>query len=442
MRLLGGVLVLLSLLASLACNPFANQASSPDLVVVAPYFGQDADHFDTVLKGFERQTGLHVDLIGAASLGVVLDRALSDGVSIDVALLAQPGLIRELARTDAIEPLPDSVVNTVHANYEDRAAAIGQVDGTPYGVWFRADIKSLIWYSPAVFQSNGWQMPQSLDELDELVSQIKATGLAPWCMTLGAFGASGWPATDWVEDLVLRLAGPQQYDEWVNGDLAFSSEPVRTAFQRFQTLLAPQNVYGGKTRALGASFEQAPLDLTSGKCAMLHFGTSVLNLLPSGVSVGPNGAIDAFPLPGAEGQTPPLLVSGEIAVGFNQRAETAALLNYLASPESAVSWAKAGGYLPPYSTFPADTITSEAAKNLSALVARAETIRFDGSDLMPQQIGTRKFWTAMLDVVGGQNLDSVLCSLDAAWADYRTQLGLPLVSATGASSTCPSGSSP
>jgi alpha-glucoside transport system substrate-binding protein len=212
-------MALAALLCCLATGCGAAQTTgSPERVVevFGPYIGAEADRFAETLRPFERSSGITVRYVGSADfVDDLLRRVGEDNDPPDLAVVPQPGLIRQLASEGRIVTLGERVSAAIAANYSPAAGRFGQIDGRLYAVPFRLTVKSLVWYRPDVFAEHGWQPPKTLQELDRLVRRIQSeSDLAPWCFTIGARSATGWAATDWVEDLVLRTAGPAVYQRW------------------------------------------------------------------------------------------------------------------------------------------------------------------------------------------------------------------------------------
>jgi len=110
----------------------------------------------------------------------------------------------------------------------------------------RLSLKSLVWYRPEEFDRLSLEVPATLSELEEMVVEMREQGATPWCFGLAAQGAAGWAATDWIEDMVLRMSGPDIYERWMAGDVAFSDPAIREPFEAFRSLvLVPGSVAGG-----------------------------------------------------------------------------------------------------------------------------------------------------------------------------------------------------
>ena len=394
------------------------------ITVFGPYRGAEADRFADSVEEFTERTGVKIRYTGSADF--VTDLGLRTGElndPPDVAMVPQPGLVRDLADTGRILELSDEARAALAANYSSEAMALGDIDGTQFGVPFRANVKSLVWYRPSVFAARGWALPRSLDELEDLSARIQMGGeMAPWCLAIAAGTATGWPATDWTEDLVLRLDGADVYNGWANGDLPFSSPEVSEAFDRFRSLvLAPGRLDGGTTTAVETGIRRVfdPLFGDEPGCAMAKQADFALAWMPADTTVGPDGDVDFFVLPdvNASDGVPPLVVGGDVAVQFRRDPDVDAFVAFLAGEQAGEPWARQGGFLSPKSSFDPDVYPTSAQRRIAALLTTASTLAFDASDQMPASIGSALLWQDItLWVAGVADYEAMALDLDDAFA--------------------------
>lgn len=398
------------------------------VTVFGPYRETEADRFGEVLRAFTEETGIEVRYTGTSNFVADLDFRLQDGNRPpDIALVPQPGLIRRLAADGEIQELPQQVQDAMAANYPDRTRALGAVDGRAYGVPIRVDVKSLVWYRPDVFAERGWTAPRSLDELEALVDAIVAErDLAPWCLALRAGVATGWPATDWVEDLVLRRSGPDVYRAWVAGEQRFDSPEIASAFDEFADLvLRARHVDGGPTTAIETTTDDVfgGLLAPEPRCAMVKQADFAAAWLPEGTEIGPDGDVSVFVLPDVSdfGFTPPLVVGADSAVAFDTDADTVALLTYLAGPTAGETWVADGAYISPKSSIGLEAYTSEFSRDVAAAALSSNTLVLDASDAMPASVGTTLYWSAITTWVKDQSTYPALATtLDEAFDAFLT----------------------
>jgi DNA-binding SARP family transcriptional activator/ABC-type glycerol-3-phosphate transport system substrate-binding protein len=348
----------------------------------------------------------------------------------DIIMVPQPGWVPIEATAGRLVDLgiylPRARIVEDYGAHLTSLATVGDDGGWPassgrlLAVPVAVSVKSLIWYVPERFEEAGYAVPTTWEELLALSDRIVATGSAPWCLALDSGGATGWPATDLVEDLLLHEAGPETYDAWVAGELPFAHPAVRRAFERFGDLTFTDGyVHGGTLTALSTPFwgGHVPLLEDPPGCWLYHWSSFNLGNLPPGVEFLRDVA--AFPTPSlSEEHRDVTLMAGDLALVFTDRPEVRAVVEYLASP--AFGEVAAGGYwfLASNRRFDPDNYPDAWRRDLAADLARAQddgAARFDGSDLMLPWLGTRPFWEAMVDYLHGgpESLDAVLAGLDA-----------------------------
>ena len=127
---------------------------------------------------------------------------------------------------------------SVSANWAPTWMSFGNVDGTQFGIPVKSDLKSLVWYIPSTFAEYGYTVPTTLDEFYALTDQMIADGHTPLCVGIESGPATGWPFTDWVEELVLRNQGIDYYNQWVTHAVPFNDPPIVEAMQTVADLWA------------------------------------------------------------------------------------------------------------------------------------------------------------------------------------------------------------
>lgn len=397
-----------ALLAS-GCSSSANDQDQV-LTVFGNQRGAEAEAFRSVLAIFEEDTGIEVRFTGSASFPKAIRERVEEGNAPDIALFPQPGLLDDLADEGLVLPLRSDVADAAGRSLlPSLAGAFGAQDSSN-GILYQLHVKSLVWYSPAVFAANGYELPTTWSGMKDLTSRITADGFTPWCLGVSAFDATGWPATDWVEDIVLREDGTEVYDVWVAGGLSFTSEPIRSALDDFGTLVLKSQNSQGRRGILNTSpaAAQGPMFTSPPGCLMYKMASFQLPNLPSGTTVGPNGDLDVFVLPGPTEGAAPILIGGSVAAAFTDSDATWELMRFLASPEAGVPWAERGGYISPHADFDPDAYTDDFYRRMASIVADADSVRFDGSDLMYSPVGTRSFFDAMVQYIGTDRLDPSL----------------------------------
>jgi len=385
--------------------------------VLGVWGGDEARSFDAAVAPFTQETGTQVAFEGTRDLPVVLPIRVAAGNPPDLAILPNPGQMVEFAKTGdlvAIDAFMD--MEQLGSDYAQSWLDLGSYGGTLYGVFYKAAIKSLVWYSPAAFEAKGYTVPTTWDELTALSDQIVADGSVPWCLGIESGAASGWPATDWVEDIMLRTAGPDVYDQWVDHTIPWTDAAVKTAWEYFGQIARNEGyVYGGTTGVLTINFGDSPAPLFDDPpgCYM-HRQASFITGFPA--FEGQDYAF--FPFPSIDATYGvPALGGADLIVMFNDTPQARALMEYLASPEPQEIWAARGGFLSPNKRVSLDVYPTATDRAMAEALTGAEVFRFDGSDLMPAAVGSGSFWTGTLDYVGGVDLDSVLATIEATAVD-------------------------
>ena len=337
----------------------------------------------------------------------------------DIAIVPQPGLVREFAANEALVPFSQDVTAAISQHYDEDVLDLGTVDGRLVAFPYRSNVKSLVWYRPDIMSDLGLTPPTTMTELDALVERIVEQGLTPWCMGIESQSATGWPATDWVEDLIVRQQGSEVYRDWVAGTVPFDDERIAAAFATLRELvLQPERVAGGVGAVVRTSTQASddPLFANPPGCVLFKQASFAFGWMPDGLELGPDGDIAFFVLPGVEAGAPPPIVAGvDLAISFTNRPEVDAVLARLATPEAALPWAQGGSYLSLRNDVDPSTYYRGADRAVAELLADGDTVVFDGSDDMPPQVGTTLFWSEITAwIAGSRSYDALATTLDAA----------------------------
>jgi DNA-binding SARP family transcriptional activator/ABC-type glycerol-3-phosphate transport system substrate-binding protein len=390
------------------------------------------------LRTLKERTGVTVtfDREGIGGEGQ-LD-ALIEAGEVDIALIPQPSHVANLARSGKLMDLSAYLdVDDLKRDFSRHLIALGSVaddgtwpsgDGTVYAIPHLFSLKSMVWYPRQAFETAGYAAPTTWPELEALVDQMVADGRTPWCHGEGSRGpASGWPGTDWIEDLVLHEAGPDVFDAWVAHDIPFTDPHIRQAFERFEQLvLAPEHVFGGRKAAAATLFEFAQLPMFSEPpgCWLAHTASFSNQFFPLDAEAGVD--IGAFPFPAvAAGGAGTVLGAGDMLVVLSDRPEVREVVRHLRSPEWAGSLISDGEWFFSMNRdFPLDTYPTQTARDIARSLLdslESDNFRFDGSDLMPPEV-YGAFWAAMVQFVGDDStdLDALLAGLDEEWDQTET----------------------
>lgn len=384
--------VLLGLAAVAGCTGRSGGSRSLDLQgrhleVLATWTDVEQERFLRVMAQFERRTGAVVTYTAApTSLPDVLARRIAAGNPPDVAFLPQPGLLREDAAAGRLVPLDGATRDLVEAHFSPAFRDLASYGGRLYGVWFKAANKSLVWYDVATFERLGVVPPRTLDGLLSLDRRLAAAGIAPFAVG----GGEPWTLTDWFENLYLRLSGPKLYDELAAHRIPWTHPSVASALRELSLLLPARALPGGVARVLRTSFEASVQQVFTRprRAAMVMEGDFVAGVVTGTTRARLGVDADAFPFPAGPSGAPAVVGGGDVAVLLRASRAGAALLRYLATPEAAVPWAAAGGFVSPNLDLDLSVYPDEISRAIARrLLEAGDEFRFDLSDLQPAAFG-------------------------------------------------------
>ena len=396
------------------------------LTVFGPWRGDDETHVQVVLEYFREATGADVKYSSSENYEqqVVIDTQA--GSPANISILPQPGLIADLASKGLLSPLTDADKAWMVENYGAGQSWVDigtakDKDGKPQflGFSYKTDVKSLVWYSPENFADAGYEVPKTMEELIALSDKIVADGGKPWCIGLGSGGATGWPATDWIEDIMLRTQPPEVYDKWVTNEVKFTDPAVTGALDIFGTF-AKNDAYvdGGAAGVASTDFRDSPKGLftTPPKCYMHHQASFIPSFFPEGTKMGEDADFFYFPTYASKPELgKPVLGAGTLITITKDSKAARAFIEFLKLPLAHELWMADGGFLTPLKSVNPAAYANDAARKQGEIMATASTFRFDGSDLMPGKIGAGAFWTGMVDFVGGKSSADTGAEIQKAW---------------------------
>jgi alpha-glucoside transport system substrate-binding protein len=420
-RRLAAAIAVLCGLGPVASSDSSASTDRPVVTVFGSLTGADADAFVASLRPFEAREGIDVRYVGSSNFEADLVERVRRGDPPDLALLPQPGLLMSLAADGFALPYDGDLAEAAVHDVDPWLVGLVALDGRSYGSWYSVDPKSLVWYSPRQFRVRGLQVPTTWDDLIALTDDIAASGTAPWCLGVRDGGATGWVATDWVEDLVLRTAGADIYDAWVTHDIEFTDRRIATAVDRFGSIaLDARRVSGGNRAAVELTVTDAARGLLGKQpSCLMHrqavFLPDLLGAAGANLDISPDGDLWVFPFPGDADSPSTMLVGGTVVGRVSDRPEVRSLAAYLTTLEAAAARAKGGGFVSALDSFDPANYPSELNHTVAEWTRDAEVLRFDASDLMPPEVGVRAFWAGMTAWLGGARLATTLAEIDAAW---------------------------
>ena len=403
----------------------AHDLDGQTVSIFGPWRGEDEALFRSVIAYFEAATGATVNYSSSENYEQQIVIDTQAGSPPNIAILPQPGLIQDLASKGLLTPLGDEAAAFVSENYGagDSWVALGTYDdqnGEPqfFGFPFKADLKSLVWYVPENFEEAGYEIPETWEELTALADQIVEDGGVPWCIGLGSGGATGWPATDWVEDIMLRTQPPETYDAWTTNEIPFNDPAVVNALQIFADIATNADlVDGGPASVSATDFRDSPAGLFSipPKCYLHRQASFISSFFPEGTELGTDA--DFFYLPPSSEQDlgNPVLGGGTLFNITQDSPAAQAFIAFLQTPIAHEVWMAQSGFLTPLETANVEAYGNEALRKQGEILVNASTFRFDGSDLMPGRIGAGSFWTGIIDLVCGKPAEQVATEIQSSW---------------------------
>lgn len=396
------------------------------LTIFGPWRGEDEALVRNMLEYFIQATGAEVKYSSSENYEQQIVIDTQAGSPPNIAILPQPGLIQDLASKGLLVPLGDDTANWVKENYGAGQSWVDlgtykDKDGKPgyFAFPYKADVKSLVWYSPDNFEEAGYEVPKTQEELAELEKKIIADGGKPWCIGLGSGGATGWPATDWVEDILLRTQPPEVYDKWTKNEIPFNDPAIVDAITKFADIATKDEMVDGGVQAVAATdFRDSPKGLFAvpPKCYMHHQASFIPSFFPEGTKLGEDADFFYFPPYASKPELGnPVLGAGTLVMITKDSKAARAFIDWLKMPLAHEVYMAQKSFVTPYKAVHTEAYSSDALKKQGEILANATTFRFDGSDLMPGKVGAGSFWTGMVDLVGGKSPADVAADIQKSW---------------------------
>jgi alpha-glucoside transport system substrate-binding protein len=399
--------------------------SGQELRVTGPWIGPDEDLVQNMLNYFRASTGVDVKYTGSDSFEQDIVISAQTGSAPNIAVFPQPGLARDMAERGFVTPLSEETADWILENYAageswvDLATFPGP-DGAEhlYGFFFKVDLKSLVWYVPENFEEAGYEVPESMEDLKALTEQIVEDGGTPWCIGLGSGAATGWPATDWVEDMMLRNNPPEVYDQWVANEIPFDDPQVVAAIEDYGWFARNDDfVQGGAQAVATTDFRDSPVGLFNfpPDCYMHRQASFIPSFFPEGTVVGEDVDFFYFPAYAEKDLGSPVLGAGTLFSIMQDSEVAQGFIEFLETPIAHEVWMAQSGFLTPYKAVNPEAYATDSARAMGDVLLNATTFRFDGSDLMPGEIGAGAFWTGMVDYTTGADAASVASTIQSRW---------------------------
>jgi alpha-glucoside transport system substrate-binding protein len=382
----------------------AAEQVSGSVSVLAVWTGAEGESFQAVLDGFkEQQPDVNVTYQSAKDPGQVLATSVEGGNPPDLAALPSPGLMRDFAGRGALKPI-DFARDAIAEGFSESWLDLGSVEGTLYGVFFKGANKSTVWYNVQAFEDAGVEPPSTWEDFLSNAETLAQSGVPAY--SIG--GADGWTLTDLFENIYLRTAGPEMYDQLTNHEIPWTDQSVKDALTEMGKVLGDtDNIAGGTSGALQTDFPTSVTQVYADppKAAQVLEGDFVGGVISAETQAEAETGFNvyAFPEIGDSGQV--VMGGGDVVVMFQDSPAARALITYLASPEAAQIWAERGGYSSPNKNVDTSVYPDEITRTTAGALAQAEVFRFDLSDLLPGAFGGDAMFTILQDFL--QNPDDV-----------------------------------
>lgn len=396
--------------------------------ILGGFTDAQAEAFQADLDKWGETSGITVRYDGNTDFQTAVIARATAGNPPDIAIYPQPGVLK--SQTQQLFPLEDLGID-VEAITADEAKGLGDiavVDGQTFGLPYSINVKSLVWYNPAAFEAAGLTVPTTDAELTALQQQIMDEGLGyPWCVGLESGGATGWPATDWLEEYVLRFGGLEEYNAWIAGDVLFDSPLVNEAGDKVATeLLEEGKINGGGQAAATTAFQTAGNQLfvegkENGQCFMMRQGSFIADFFPDDIKAqireGDLSNIDFFQLPSPEGTDTAMLGGGDLVGAFTDSDAVKQVVEYITGKEFGTNgYASQAIFLSPHNDFDTSFYTTEFQRKAQELLAASTLFGFDASDQMPAEVGSGAEWRELTSWFAGQKtMEQAFQAIDAAW---------------------------
>jgi ABC-type glycerol-3-phosphate transport system substrate-binding protein len=394
----------------------ANEDVSGSVSVLGIWAGQEQQSFQAVIDSFEQAyPNVSVSYKSAGdNLPTVLQTAVQGGNPPDVAFIAQPGTIQGFVNDGKLQPI-DFAKDAVVENFGQSVADTGSFDGKLYGLLFKSANKSLGWYNTQTFDDAGVEPPTTWDELSQTADTIKASGVTPYSIA----GADGWTLTDLFENIYLRTAGPEKYDQLATHQIKWTDPSVTAALEQMKVVTGdPSLIAGGYRGALQTDFPRSVAQLFTDppKAAMTFEGDFVSGNIANETKAA-EGDFNVFTFPSIDSSPPVVVGGGDLAALFKDSPAGQAFISYLATPEAAQAWAERGGFISANKNLDPSVYPDDITRQVATDLADAETFRFDMSDLAPPAFGGtpgQGEWKILQDFLQNGNVQATASQLEQA----------------------------
>ena len=379
---------------------------------------EEQTNFEAMVRPWQNETGGELEYTGTRDLTAILTTRVEGNNPPDIAIPPEVGLFRQFASEGRLASLADlGVEDLVRSTYPQGFLDLGTVDGTLYGFFMKADTKGTIWYNSKLFADNGWEpltADSTWEDLIALSEQIRGSGVVPpWSIGIESGGASGWPATDWIQQILINVHGAEAYDGIISGALPFTDAAMKDSWEKFGQIALTEgfNVQGGATGINATGFEPStypPFEAEPG-AAMVYLGGFASGFITTQFPDAVAGEdYDFFPFPGGG-----VTGGANIAYAFNSDEATASLMQHLAGGASQQIWVDAGGFTSVSSEVSLDAYPDPIARRQAEQLSSAAVFRFDLDDVIGGELQAAYFTGITQYLADPSQLDTILASIEA-----------------------------
>lgn len=386
------------------------QKNQQKLKIIGTWGGVELETFKKICK----YGNFDVDFETTRDLDAVLTIKSQANNLPDMAILPNPSRMKELIKNGNIKSINYIDKEVLLKNYSETWINLASYAGEVYGIFIKAANKSIIWYNPEEFKKNNWKIPLTWDELILLSKKIIKDGKVPW-----AIGADiGWPLTDWIENIFVRINGQEMYDKWIYHKIPWSHSAVKKSFIKWGEIVKnPDFLYGGINGTLSMKFQNAAFQvfIKPPKAYLYYEGDFIGNIILAEIPDIKQGIdIDFFPFPEIDKKYKVPVVGGaDIIVAFNEKPQVKKLMRFLVSKEANEMAAKYG-FITPNKNVNLKIYQDILNKKSAEMLQNAEIFVFDASDMMPPAVGNQGgFWDACKKFLyNPEKLDEILNEME------------------------------
>jgi alpha-glucoside transport system substrate-binding protein len=408
-----------TLLAACGGSSSASVISSNKVDLITTWGDGELDSFNAVIAPFMSQNNITITVESTRDVNATLTTRLQGNNPPDIAVLPNPGKMQQLASQHHLIPLDSFLdMGKVHSDYSSAWTDLGSYQGHLYAIFYKAANKGTVWYNPSQFQSGGYTVPTTWDDMVSLSTQIANSGKFPWSMGVESGSASGWPGADWIAQILLNDSGPDIYDKWVAHTIPWTDSHIKSAFQRFGQIAGGHNfIKGAPQSILATNFQPAsylPFD-NPPQAYMYYLGDFTEGFITGQFkSATPGTDFNFFPFPTINTQFQGAVTGGaDLVTALRNTTAVQKLVTYLETAAAQEIWVKRGGFTSPNKGVDLSAYPDAVAKASAQQLQNAKIYRFGADDLMPAPVEDA-FWQAMLTFIGNPGqLDSILSNMES-----------------------------